>query len=96
MDTPTNKSYNGNGSLKFLEYGNVTLGVYQDTLDDLGVDITYGDFIGYPETETKFKYFTVSNDGKVFSDNAHTIAGYKGFYRSITCVPTDLDEFNGI
>ena len=96
MDTPTNKSYNGNGSLKFLEYGNVTLGVYQDTLDDLGIDITYGDFIGYPETETKFKYFTVSNDGKVFSDNAHTIAGYKGFYRSITCVPTDLDEFNGI
>jgi hypothetical protein len=45
MDTPTNKSYNGNGSLKFLEYGNVTLGVYQDTLDDLGVDITYGDLM---------------------------------------------------
>ena len=50
----------------------------------------------YPENETTIKYFTVANDGKIFSDNAHTIGGYKGFYRTIICVPTDLDEFNGI
>ena len=94
--TPSNKNYNSDGSLRFLERGNITLGVYQDTLDELKVDITYGDYIGYPENETTIKYFTVANDGKVFSDNAHTIGGYKGFYRTITCVPTDLDEFNGI
>ncbi len=81
--------------MRYLERGNITLGVYQDTLDELGVDITYGDYIGYPETETKIKYFTVSNDGRVNADNAHTIVGYKGFYRTITCVPTDLDEFDG-
>ena len=48
------------------------------------------------KNETTIKYFTVANDGKIFSDNAHTIGGYKGFYRTIICVPTDLDEFNGI
>jgi len=58
--------------------------------------VSYGDYIAYPETETKIKYFTVANDGKMFSDNAHTIGGYKGFYRTIICVPTDLDEFNGM
>lgn len=96
MDSPTNKSYNSNGSMRFIEYGNVTIGIYQSQLDEMGVDISYGDYIGYPETETKMKYFTVSNDGKIFSDNTHTIAGYKGFYRTITCVPTDLNEFNAI
>ena len=94
--TPTNKNYNSDGSLRFLERGNITLGVYQDTLDELRVQIGYGDYIGYPENETTIKYFTVANDGKIFSDNAHTIGGYKGFYRTIICVPTDLDEFNGI
>jgi len=92
---PTNKNYNSDGSMRYLERGNITIGIYQDQLDELGVDINYGDYIGYQETETKIKYFTVSNDGRIFSDNAHTIGGYKGFYRTITCVPTDLDEFDG-
>ena len=96
MAAPANKSYNSDGSMRHLEYGTVTLGVYREQLNDLGVDINYGDYIGYPENETNIKYFTVSNNGKIFSDNSHTIGGYKGLYRTITCVPTDLDEFNGM
>ena len=49
----------------------------------------------YQEDEKTIKYYTVSNDGSIFSDNKHTINGYKGFYRTITCVPTSEDEFNG-
>ena len=96
MASPTNKAYNSDGSMRYLEYGTITLGIYQDQLDEMGVDIEYGDYIGYAENETNIKYFTVSNNGKIFSDNSHTIGGYKGFYRTITCVPTDLDEFNGM
>jgi|TARA_Y100000389_G_scaffold75208_1_gene71817 hypothetical protein len=96
MAAPTNKAYNSDGSMRYLEYGTITLGIYQDQLDEMGVDIEYGDYIGYAENETNIKYFTVSNNGKIFSDNSHTIGGYKGFYRTITCVPTDLDEFNGM
>ena len=96
MASPTNKAYNNDGSMRYLEHGNVVFGVYQDHLEELGVEINYGDYIGYPETETKLKYFTVSNNGIIHSDNAHTIGGYKGFYRTITCVPTDIDEFQGI
>jgi hypothetical protein len=95
LAAPTNKNYNSEGSLRYLESGNITLGVYQDTLNELEVDINYGDYIGYNENEHEIKYYTVTNNGKLFSDNAHTIGGYKGFYRTITCTPTDLDEFNG-
>jgi|TARA_R110000868_G_scaffold111993_1_gene301920 hypothetical protein len=95
MDEPTNKAYNSDGSMRYKEHGNVTFGVYQKHLKELEVDITYGDYIGYQEDETKIKYFTVANDGKVNSDNKHTINGYKGFYRTVVCVPTSEDEFNG-
>ena len=96
METPVNKAYNNDGSMRYLEHGNLTLGVYQEHLNELEVDINYGDYIGYAETEDKIKYYTVTNNGIIHSDNAHTIVGYKGFYRTITCVPTDLDEFQGI
>jgi len=92
---PTNESY-GNGIMRYVENGNLTLGVYIKHLEELNIDIKYGDYIGYPETEDVTRYFTVANDGKITSDNAHTIAGYKGFYRTIVCVPTSEDEFNGI
>ena len=96
MDVPKNESYNPNGSLRHLEHGNITFGVYQSHLDELGVEINYGDYIGYSETEDKMTYFTVSNNGIIHSDNTHTILGYKGFYRTVTCVPVDPSEFNGI
>ena len=43
-------------------------------------------------SETEIRYFTVVNDGKKNYDNAHTILGYKGIYRTITCAPVDENE----
>ena len=95
MEEPQNKSYDTDGSLRYKEHGKITFGVYQKHLQELDVDISYGDYIGYQEDETTIKYYTVSNDGVINSDNKHTINGYKGFYRTIECVPTSEDEFNG-
>ena len=92
---PKNKSYNPNGSLRYVEHGNMSFGIYQQQLDELGVDITYGDYIAYQESETRIKYYTVSSNGGVYTDNKHTILGYKGFYRTVECVPTTEDEFRG-
>lgn len=94
--SPENKAYDSNGSLRRLEPGNLVFGVYQKELEELGVEINYGDYIGYAETEDKIQYYTVSNNGIITSDNAHTMVGYKGFYRTVTCVPVDQDEFKGI
>lgn len=94
--TPVNEAYNSNGSLRHLEHGNLVFGVYAEQLKELEAEINYGDYIGYAETEDKIQYYTVSNNGIITSDNAHTMVGYKGFYRTVTCVPVDEDEFKGI
>jgi hypothetical protein len=79
---------------QYIDYGDFSFTVFTDHLDELGVDIKYGDYIGYVDKEDNIKYFTVSDDGRINSDNAHTRLGYKGYYRSIICVNADVDEFN--
>jgi hypothetical protein len=82
--------------LRYLEPGNLTLSVYIKHLADLGIDIKYGDFIAYPETEDKIRYYTVTNDGRVTSDNKHSLFGYKPYYRTITCTIAQDQEFRGV
>lgn len=95
IEEPKNNSYN-KGVNRYQEPGNMTISVYIDHLKSLGVDINYGDYIGYPESEERIRYYTVTNNGKVTSDNKHNMFGYKPFYRTITCVPAQESEFRGI
>ena len=91
---PENKLL-GSTRVDQMEPGNIRISVYQKTLDDLGIDINFGDYIGYYETETLVRYYTVNNDGRVVSDNKHTYAGYKPFYRTIMASPVGPNEFRG-
>lgn len=95
IEEPKNTTYKG-GLGRYLEPGNMTISVYIAHLEELNVDIRYGDFIGYAESEDKIRYYTVTNDGKVTSDNKHNMFGYKPYYRTITCVPAQESEFRGI
>jgi len=95
IELPKNTTYK-NGIGRYNEPGNIVISVYVKHLKDLGIDIKYGDFIGYPESENKVRYYTVSNDGKVITDNSHTMGGFKSFYRTITCVIAQDVEFRGI
>ncbi len=97
IDSPSNELYNKqSGSLRYLQDGALTFGVYDSHLKELGVEVSYGDYIGYVINETTIRYYTVINDGIINSDNAHTILGVKGVYRSITCRVVDASEFNGL
>lgn len=96
MEEAENKTYNPNGSLRYLQDGNFTFGVYDAQLIDNNVDISYGDYIGYPVTETEIRYFSVVNDGRKNYDNKHTIMGYKGAFRTIVCASVDASEFRGV
>ena len=89
---PENK-FMGNSKVEQFEPGNARISVYQS---HLGIDIAYGDYIGYYETETRVRYYVVANDGRVVSDNKHTYAGYKPFYRTIVATPVTADEFRGL
>lgn len=92
---PENK-FLGNSKVNQMEPGNLRVSVYQKYLDELGIDIEYGDYIGYYETENRVRYYVVNNDGRVVSDNRHTYGGYKPFYRTITASPVVDDEFKGL
>jgi hypothetical protein len=93
LEQAGNETYS-EGSLQYQDYGNLTFTVFTDHLNELETEISYGDYIGYADNEDNIKYFTVVNDGRVNSDNAHTRVGYKSYYRTVTCVTADPDEFN--
>jgi len=92
---PTNQKL-GNSKLRQEEPGNMTFSIYQKQLDDLEVDILFGDYLGYYETESKVRYYSVADDGRVVSDNKHSYAGYKPFYRTILATPVSQNDFKGI
>ncbi len=91
VEQPSNVDY-GASKISQTEPGNIKIGVYQKQLDELGIQISYGDYIGYYETETRVRYYTVVNDGRVISDNKHTYGGYKPFYRSIIGAPVNEND----
>lgn len=96
LSEAVNASYNPDGGMRYLQDGNLTFAIYDAQLIDLNADVMYGDYIGYPVTETEIRYFSVVNDGKKNFDNNHTIMGYKGAFRTIVCAPIDNNEFNAL
>jgi hypothetical protein len=92
---PTNGKL-GNTKINQSEPGNIKFAVYQNTLDELDVSISLGDYIGYYESENKVRYYTIVDDGRINSDNKHTYAGYKPFYRSYIGSPVTTNEFRGL
>jgi hypothetical protein len=92
---PTNK-FLGNSRVEQLEPGNMKFSIYQKQLNDLDVEIFLGDYIGYYESEDRVRYYVVSDDGYVKSDNKHTYGGYKPFYRTIIATYVSENEFKGI
>ena len=95
IEESKNSSYK-DGVLRYNEPGNLILSVYISHLNELGIDITYGDYIGYADSEDKLRFYNVTNDGKITSDNKHKMFGYKPHYRTITCAPVQENEFRGI
>jgi len=92
---PTSKNY-GNSKIEQTEPGNIRISVYIKHLQELGIDIAFGDYIGYYESETRVRYYTVTDDGRVVSDNKHNYGGYKPYYRTIMAAPVTDNEFRGL
>jgi hypothetical protein len=86
----------GNSKIEQFEPGNLRVSVYQRHLEELEIDINYGDYIGYYDTESFVRYYTVVNDGRITSDTKHTYKGYRPFYRTIIGAPVGPNEFRGL
>ena len=92
---PENKNL-GNSKVEQMEPGNLKVSVYQKELDDLGIDIQFGDYIKYYETEDRVRFYTVNNDGRVVSDNRHNYGGTRPYYRTIMASYVTNNEFRGL
>ena len=95
ISAPKNSTYK-DGVIRYNEPGNLTFSVYISHLEELGVTVRYGDYIGYADTEERLRFYTVVDDGKVTSDNKHKMFGYKPHYRTIICSPAQETEFRGV
>jgi len=92
---PENK-FLGTSKIAQSEPGNMTFSVYQKELDSLSITIDFGDYIAYYETESRVRYYSVANDGRIVSDLKHTYGGYKPFYKTYVAVPVNMNEFRGL
>lgn len=92
---PENK-FLGTSKIAQTEPGNMTFSVYQKDLNELQITIDFGDYIAYYETESRVRYYTVVDDGRVVSDLKHTYGGYKPFYQTFDCAPVNMNEFRGL
>ena len=93
IEEPELKSYDKSKNLAtYVKNGRLTLGVYQESLDELGVEIKKGDYVGVQVTETHVEYFCVANDGKNNYDNEHSAYGVKPLYRTVSCYSIDPNE----
>lgn len=95
IEEPKNATYK-NGLLRYNEPGNLTVNIYLSHLEDLGIEIRYGDYIGYPESDERIRFYVVTNDGRVIADNKHKMFGYKPHYTTITCAYTQDTEFRAV
>jgi len=96
IEEPELKSYDKDKQLgTYMKTGKLTVGVYQETLDELGVDMKKGDYISIQITPEHAEYWTIVSDGKNNYGNAHTLWGTVPLYRTIQAAPIDESEFNG-
>ncbi len=86
----------GSSKIQQSEPGNMTMSVYLKTLEDLEIDINLGDYVGYYDSENFVRYYTVVDDGRVYSDLKHTYKGYKPYYRTIIGSYVGPNEFRGL
>ena len=95
INEPELKSYDKTKNLgTYQQIGNLELGVYQETLDELGVDIKTGDYIGVQVNEKHMEFFVVVNDGRVNYSNSLTLFGVLPLYRNVIATPVDKSEFS--
>lgn len=96
IERPELKAYDSKKNLgTYVKTGKLTVGAYQSTLDELGVDIKKGDYLGVQVNPQHMEYFSVVNDGRNNYDNEHSMYGYLPFYRTVIAVPVDSSEFKG-
>ena len=93
IEAPELKSYDKSKQLgTYNKIGKLTFSYYQETLDELGVEIKKGDYVGVQISPLKCLYYVINNINPNY-DNSHTLWGTNVLYLTATCSSVDASEF---
>jgi hypothetical protein len=93
IEAPELKSYDKSKQLgTYNKIGKLTFSYYKETIDELGVEIKKGDYVGIQVTPEKMVFWVINNINPNY-DNAHTLFGTDVLYLTATCNAVDSSEF---
>lgn len=93
VEAPELKSYDKDKQLgTYNKIGKLTFSYYKETIDELGVTIKKGDYVGVQITPELMLYYVINNVNPNY-DNAHTLWGTIPLYYTATCSAVDSSEF---
>lgn len=93
VEAPELKSYDKEKQLgTYNKIGKLTFSYYKETVDELGVTIKKGDYVGVQVTPEKMLFWVVNNVNPNY-DNAHTLWGTSILFLTATCNAVDSSEF---
>lgn len=96
IEAPELRAYDKQKNMgTYQKMGKLKMNVMTRHLEELGVDIKIGDFLGVQASESMMVYFQVENDGRNNFSNEYLRFGTVPFYRSITASWVDGATFNG-
>lgn len=95
LEEPELKSYDTTKNIgTYMKFGKLKVGVYQETLNELGIEPKVGDYIGVQITEKQMIYFSIG----FINPNVHnagTMYGVRNNWVQYNCFYVDEAEFNG-
>lgn len=95
IEEPELKSYDKEKQLgTYMKPGKITIGVYQETLDELNVEAKKGDYIGVQVTPEHMELYVLNAINNGYA-NAHSLWGTTRLWITWTGYSVDSSEFNG-
>lgn len=93
IEAPELKSYDKSKQLgTYNKIGKLTFSYYAETIEELGIEIKKGDYVGIQVTPEKMVFWVINNINPNY-DNAHTLWGTTVLYYTATCSAVDASEF---
>ena len=93
IEPPELKAYDKTNNIgTYMKTGKLKFGVYKETLDELGIELKPGDYIGAQINEEHMEFFSLLSINKGY-DNEHSLFGVKNLYYECNCYPVDTTEF---
>lgn len=94
IEEPELKSYDKDKQLgTYMKPGKLTVGVYPETLKELGVEPKKGDYIMVQVTPEHSEYFVLNSINYGYA-NAHSLWGTIGLWHTWTAYSVDSSEFS--